>query len=65
MDKALFGDSDSSDENGQVEAESLFQQGYVVQVVSVGGGRGVFASRDLSPGELVLLEEPCVQWPAR
>jgi len=36
----------------------------VVRLAHMGGGRGIVACRDLSPGEVLLIEEPVVKWSA-
>ena len=63
----MFGDDDSDERKEEVEedrkkgerVESLIS---FRKVIGIGGGRGVFAERDIEPGTLLLAEKPSFTW---
>jgi hypothetical protein len=66
--QGMFGDeSDDEDtqrgETNQIETSGEEPICSVRSIEGIGGGRGVFAERDISPGTLILAEKPVYNWP--
>jgi hypothetical protein len=65
---ALFGEDDQPSEEQIASAEVVMESVEELRStevrtgLSVGGGRGLFALRDLSAGSLVLAEAPLIDW---
>jgi hypothetical protein len=72
--RGMFGDdeSDEDTQRGETNVTEVNSKGLmsdeipicsVRRIEGIGGGRGVFAERDISPGTLILAEKPVYNWP--
>lgn len=59
--KDLFGEDDEEETEEKVE-ETVAENSIVKEIPGLGGGRGLFAARDLSAGILIVAEIPIVVW---